>query len=294
MKPAPFAYVRPDTLEEALSVLADHADDARPLAGGQSLVPAMNFRIAQPAMLVDLNRIAELAGIATIGDGLRIGGMTRHQALERNSLVAQLAPLVTETMPFVAHPPIRARGTLGGSLAHADPAAELPALMLALDATIVARSRARVRDVQAADFFTGLYATALEPGELVTEVTIPAAAPGSGWAFDEVARRHGDYALAGVAAVVAIDARGLVRSARVALLSVHDRSVLATSAARALVGEAPTAEVIRAAADAASAIDADPSSDIHASSAYRRHLTGVLVRRVVTRAVDRARAATAS
>jgi CO/xanthine dehydrogenase FAD-binding subunit len=289
VKPAPFDYVRPGTVDEALAVLADRAGDAKLLAGGQSLVPAMNFRIAQPAVLVDLNRISALAGIeATPDGGLRIGSMTRHRALERSALVADRAPLVTETMPFVAHPPIRARGTIGGSLAHADPAAELPALMLALDATIGARSRTGARRVPATEFFVGLYATALAPDELLTEVMIPGLPAASGWAFDEVARRHGDYALAGAAAVVRLDAAGRVSVARIALVSVHERPVLAHDAARVLAGQAPTADAIAAAADAAAVRDADPPSDVHASSAYRRHLTRVLVRRVLTRALERA------
>jgi carbon-monoxide dehydrogenase medium subunit len=287
VKPAPFAYVRPDTLDEALEVLAAHGGDAKPLAGGQSLVPAMNFRIARPAMLVDLNRVNTLGGVSETTDGLRIGAMTRHRALEQSAVVARLAPLVTETMPFVAHPPIRTRGTIGGSLAHADPAAELPAVMLALDASVGVRSRTAARTIPAAEFFVGLYQTALAPEELVVEISIPTMPAGSGWAFEEVARRHGDYALAGVAAVVALDARGHVASARIGLLSVHERPMLALAAARAVVGSTPTPDALRAAADAAAHTDAEPSSDIHASSEYRRHLTAVLVRRALTRAVAR-------
>ena len=232
MKPAPFAYARPDSLDDALAILAEH-DEARPLAGGQSLVPAMNFRLAQPTMLVDLNGIRELSGVDETGEGLTIGAMTRHRELERSALVAQVSPLVTETMPFIAHPPIRTRGTIGGSLAHADPAAELPAVMLALDATIGVRSRAGARTIPAAEFFVGLYATALAAGELVVKVSVPAMPPGAGWAFDEVARRHGDYALAGAAAVVVLDGNGLVRTARIALLSLDERPILALEAARA-------------------------------------------------------------
>jgi carbon-monoxide dehydrogenase medium subunit len=291
VKPAPFAYHRPDTLEEALDVLARYGGDAKPLAGGQSLVPAMNFRLAQPSVLVDLNRIGTLAGVAAVDGGLRIGSMTRHRVLEQSPLVARLAPLVTETMPFVAHLPIRTRGTLGGSLAHADPAAELPAVMLALGATIGVRSRDAARTVPASEFFVGLFATSLAPGELVVDVTVPAMSPGSGWAVDEVSRRHGDFALAGAAAVVTLDPRGHVASASIVLLSLHDRAVRATEAERAITGERPDDAVIKAAADAAGRLDADPASDVHASSAYRRHLAGVMVRRVLARAVERAAAA---
>jgi carbon-monoxide dehydrogenase medium subunit len=274
-------------LDEALAILAEHGE-AKPLAGGQSLVPAMNFRLAQPSMLVDLNSIRELAGVEEAGGGLTIGAMTRHRDLERSALIARMSPLIAETMPFVAHAPIRTRGTLGGSLAHADPAAELPAVMLALDATIAARSRAGTRTIAASEFFLGLYTTALAAGELVTSVAVPAMPPGAGWSFDEVARRHGDYALAGAAAVVALDGRECVQTARIALLSLHDRPVLALQCARTLIGQRPTADAIAAAAAAAADRDADPSSDIHASSDYRRHLAGVLVRRVLTRALSRA------
>jgi carbon-monoxide dehydrogenase medium subunit len=290
VKPAPFAYVRPDTLDEALSVLAERGSEAKPLAGGQSLVPAMNFRLAQPAMLVDLNRVAELVGVESTGRGLRIGAMTRHRTLEQSALVRQSAPLVAEAMPLVAHPPIRTRGTLGGSLAHADPAAELPAVALAAGAAIGVRSRAGRRTIPADDFFVGLFTTTLVPDELVIDVTFPPMPPHSGWALDEVARRHGDYALAGVAAHVTLDASlETVAAARIALIGVHERPVLATAAARALTGHAPTDEAIRATADDAARVDADPSSDIHATAAYRRHLTGVLVRRVLARAIQRAK-----
>jgi carbon-monoxide dehydrogenase medium subunit len=288
VKPAPFVYHRPDTLEAALELLAQHGDEAKPLAGGQSLVPAMNFRLAQPAVLVDLNRISTLAGLDPVDGGLRLGGMTRQRVLEQSPVVARLAPLVAETMPLVAHPPIRTRGTLGGSLAHADPAAELPAVMLALGATIGVRSRTGARTIPASEFFLGLFATNLGPGELVVDVTLPAPTPGSGWAIDEVSRRHGDFALAGVAAVVALDGRGHVARATIALVNLHDRALRAAQAERVITGEMPTAAAIRAAADAASALDADPASDLHASSTYRRHLAGVLVRRVLTRAVERA------
>jgi carbon-monoxide dehydrogenase medium subunit len=289
MKPAPFAYYRPDTLDHALQLLDEHGPDAKPLAGGQSLVPAMNFRLSQPSVLVDLNRIASLAGLdARDGGGLRIGGMTRQRAVERSPLVAERVPLLAATMPWIAHPPIRTRGTIGGSLAHADPAAELPAVMLALGATIGVRSRAGARAIPATEFFVGLFATALMPGELVVEVTLPPPRPGAGWAMDEIARRHGDFALAGVAAVVVLGDGGRVASATIALIGAHDRAVRATAAERVLVGETPSPAALRQAGDAAARLDADPGSDVHASAAYRRHLVSVLVPRVVARAVSRA------
>jgi aerobic carbon-monoxide dehydrogenase medium subunit len=284
VKPAPFEYFRPRSVEEALDLLAEHGPDAKPLAGGQSLIPAMNFRLAAPAVLVDLNEAAGLSNVTAQADGLHIGGMTRHRTLERSATVARDAPLVTAAMPFVAHAAIRTRGTVGGSLAHADPAAELPAVMLALDAVFTVRSREGSRTVRAADFFTGLFTTTLAAGELLTEVAIPPRAPRSAYAFQEIARRHGDYALAGVAAAVAVDEHGRCTSAKVALLSVSDRPVLAEHASRGLEGEQPTADAIGAAAAAAAAHDIDPPGDIHASSDYRRHLAAVLMRRVLERA----------
>jgi carbon-monoxide dehydrogenase medium subunit len=284
VKPAAFQYFAPTTVEEALTLLAAHGSDAKPLAGGQSLIPAMNFRLAQPAVLVDLNRIPSLAYISSAAAGLHLGGMTRHRAAERSEDVARLAPLMSAAMPFVAHAAIRTRGTIGGSLAHADPAADLPAVMLELDAALVAESRSGKRPVKAGDFFRGLFATALAPGELVVGVDIPAAPPRTAFAFDEVSRRHGDFALAGVAATVTLDRAGTCSAARIALFGVADRPVLAATAAQALVGTRPTPDTIRDAADAAARTDIDPTSDIHASSDYRRHLAAVLMRRAIARA----------
>ncbi len=288
MKPAPFEYHRPATVEEALDLLARHGYDAKLLAGGQSLVPAMNFRLAQPAVLVDLNRVEELDYLREEPGLLRVGAMTRQRAAERSEAVARGAPLLAGTLPWVAHPQIRNRGTVGGSVAHADPAAEIPAVMLALDARFLLRGPGGERTVRAEEFFTGLFGTSLEPDEILVEVEIPAPAPGSGWAFDEVSRRHGDYALAGAAAVVTLDGAGRCTDARVVLLSVGGGPVLAAGAAAALVGEAPSEEAVRAAADAVGR-EIDPPADIHASAAYRRRLAEVLVRRVLPRAFERAR-----
>ena len=285
MKPASFDYHCPQTVDEATALLAEYGSDAKPLAGGQSLIPAMNFRLATPSVLVDLNAIESLTYIRHDRGGLRIGGMTRHRVLERSEAVAQHAPLVAAAMPFVAHPAIRTRGTIGGSLAHADPAAELPAVMLALNATFTLRNRSGSRTVPATDFVTGLFSTALEAGELLTEIAIPDAHARTGYAFDEISRRHGDFALAGAAAAIGVDDRGRCTMARVALLSVADRPVIAEHVARALVGQRPTAELIRDAVDAAADKDIDPPGDIHASSRFRRHLAAVLMRRVIERAL---------
>lgn len=288
MKPAPFQYFAPHSLPEALSLLAEHGYDAKPLAGGQSLTPAMNFRLAQPAILVDLNRIQELAYIHRDREGsLRIGAMTRHSTVERDSLVAQHAPLLHETMPHIAHRQIRNRGTFGGSLAHADPAAELPAVVVALGARLRVQSIASQRWVAAEDFYQGLFTTDLAPDELLVEIAIPPMAPRSGWAFDEVARRPGDYALVGAAAVVLLDETGCCADARLVFLSVGEGPVQASQAAAALVGETPSPDLIARAADIAAA-DIDPVADIHASAAYRRQLARTLARRTLTRAFARA------
>jgi 6-hydroxypseudooxynicotine dehydrogenase subunit alpha len=289
MKPAPFEYHPARSLPEALTLLADHGGDAKPLAGGQSLIPAMNFRLAAPAVLVDLNGVGELAYIKDEADGLRIGAMTLHRHVERSPVIASRAPLLTETMPFVAHAAIRTRGTIGGSLAHADPAAELPALMLAMDARFRLQNRESSREVAATDFFTGLFSTALEPGELLTEIAIPTQkGHARGSAFLEFSRRHGDFALAGVAVTVAIDAQGQCTDARIGLFGVGDRPLLASQAAASLIGQKPSADAIRAAAHTAATDEIDPTSDIHASSRYRRHLAEVLTRRALERAFDRA------
>ena len=288
MKPAPFDYFAPGTLDEALALLAEHGDEAKPLAGGQSLIPAMNFRLARPRVLVDLNRVGALSYIRAEKSGLEIGAMTRQRAVERSDVVARAAPLLTEAMPAIAHPQIRNRGTVGGSIAHADPSAELPAVALALDARFRARSATGERTIVAADFFKGMLETALEPGELLVEIALPPLRPRTGTAFLEVARRHGDYALVGVAAVVTLDATGRCQAARIALLSVGDGPVLAVEAGKTLVGQKRSDELLRAAADAAAKRDVDPPSDIHASAAYRRRLVDVLTRRALARAFERA------
>ena len=288
MKPAAFEYLAPVSVEEALTLLQQHGADAKVLAGGQSLVPAMNFRLAQPGVLIALDRIESLVGIhATDEGGVRIGAMTRQRAVERSPVIATRVPLLAEAMPFVAHAPIRNRGTVGGSLAHADPAGELPAVMVALEARFRLRTPERERWVQAEDFFLGLFATALEPGELLVEIEIPPRGPASGSAFLEVARRHGDYALAGFAGQVSIDEAGHCRMARAVLLGVSE-GPLKVEAASALVGEAPSPEGIAAVGEHLKQ-ELDPPGDIHASPDYRRHLAAVLVKRGLALAFDRAR-----
>jgi len=288
VKPAPFEYFRPDTVDEALALLGEHGWDAKLLAGGQSLVPAMNFRLAAPGVLIDLNRIPGLDSIRAEGGGLRIGTMVRQHAAERSADVRRLAPLLAEALPFVAHPQIRNRGTVGGSIAHADPAAELPAVMLALGARLHLVGPNGPRTLAADEFFTGLFATALEHDEMLAEIEIPALAPRTGSAFMEVSRRHGDFGLAGLAMSVSLDDGGCCTDARIALLGVGEGPVLARGAADALRGQSPSPDAFAAAADAARG-EVDPPMDIHASSEYRRHLVGVLVARAFPVAFARAR-----
>ncbi len=290
MKPAPFKYYAPTTVEEALAYLSEYGYDAKALAGGQSLIPTMNFRLAQPSVLVDLNNIPELFYIhPDENGGLRMGAMTRESQVEHSPLVAERAPLLHEAMPHIAHPQIRNRGTVGGTLAHADPAAELPAVSVALNGRFRLRSQAGERWVAADEFFIGFFTTALEPDELLVEVALPAMPPRSGWSFLEVARRHGDYALVGVAAVVTLDDRGQCHQARLVFLSVGDGPVEAHQAAETLKGQALTPEAIQAAAEVAAKADVDPGSDIHASAEYRRHLVNVLAHRALEQAVGRAK-----
>ncbi len=288
MKPAPFQYCAPTTVDEALAYLAKYGYEAKALAGGQSLIPMMNFRLAKPAVLVDLNNIAELFYIQPNRDGgLRLGAMTRQRQVERDPLVAQAAPLLYAAMPKIAYPQIRTRGTMGGSLAHADPSAELPAASVALNARFRLRSQKSERWVPANEFFLGFFTTALQPDELLVEILLPPMPRHSGWSFLEVARRHHDFALVGVAAVVTMD-RGRCDQARLVYFSVGDGPVEARQAAAVLQGQEPTAEAIREAAEVAGEADVDPQSDINASADYRRHLVRVLGQRALTEACERA------
>ena len=288
MKPAPFAYFAPHDLDEALDLLAQHGYDGKVLAGGQSLIPTMNFRLAQPAALVDINRVAELAFLeADAGGGLRIGALTRQSTLERSAAVAARAPLLHATMPYIAHVQIRNRGTVGGSLAHADPAAELPAVMVALGARFRLQSRRGTRWVNAADFYIGLFTTELQEDELIAEIALPAMAPRSGWSIQELARRHGDYAIVGVAATVQLDGAGTCSAANLIYFSVGEGPTPAPSATAQLLGQPVSDGAIAAAARAAQQ-DIEPLGDIHATPAYRRHLVEVLGRRALQEAFSRA------
>ncbi len=288
MKPAPFEYAAPDSLDETLELLAEHGDEAKILAGGQSLVPMMNFRLAQPPMLVDCNRLTDLEFIRRGDDGsLRIGAMTRMRRLERDPQVASSAPLVHETVPWIAHPQIRNRGTVGGSLAHADPASELPVLALARGFRLRLQRTGGERWVEAKDFFTGLLETALTPEEMVTEVAIPPMPANTGWAFTEFARRHGDYAQVGVAALVTAEG-GVCTGARLVYLSVGETPMAAPRAAELLRGVELSEESFRTAAEMAAESEIEPAGDIHATEAYKRHLAKVLTVRALRAAAARA------
>ena len=288
MKPPPFAYAAPATLEEAIGLLTEHAEtEPRVLAGGQSLIPLMNFRLAKPGYLVDLRNVAGLSGIRREGEVLVIGAMTRMSEVERSPEVAVAAPLLAEAIGLVAHAPVRNSGTVGGSLAHADPAAELPAVALALDAELVAAGPGGARTIPAAGFFQGPYSTVLAPDEILTEIRLPVW-PGGGHSFTEFSRVHANFAVVALAALVDLDG-DRIRRAALALAGVAPVPVRATSAERALA-DVPAADAgaIRAAADAAAA-DLSPAGDLHASAETRRGLARTYLRRGIELAVTRAR-----
>jgi len=275
MKAPRFAYARPVSIAEALALLQKHGDDARVLAGGQSLVPMLNFRVASPGVLVDINRIAGLSGIKVTKNHVRIGALTRHVELERSADIAKHLPLVSSAMPHIAHPAIRNRGTFGGSCALGDPAAELPACALALGAIFVAAGKKGERRIAAEDFFKGLYATALEAGELLIAAEFPLPKPGYASAFGELARRHGDYAMVGVAAH-GLRKGGKFSDMRVAFFGVGDRPQRATGFEKALEAQS-SVDGSLARLDA----DLEPRADLHASAAMKLHLAKVLAGRVL-------------
>ena len=288
MKPPRFEYLAPTSLDEALGLLADHGDEAKVLAGGQSLVPLLNFRLVRPAYLVDLNEIPGLAYVRADDGRLAIGAMTRQRAVETADVVRERCPLLADAMPQIGHFQIRNRGTIGGSLAHADPAAELPAVVAALEGELVVRSRAGQRTLTPEQFFVAYLTTAVDPAELLVEVRLPVAPPRTGAAFMGVSRRHGDFALVGVAASVTLDEAGVCTGCAIALTGVGPTPVVAREAARALIGAKPTTEALEDIGRRAAA-PLRPDGDLHASSEYRTHVAGVLTRRALARAALRAR-----
>jgi carbon-monoxide dehydrogenase medium subunit len=288
MKPAPFEYAAPDTLGEALSLLQQHADeDVKLLAGGQSLVPLLSMRMARPELLVDLNGIEELQYIREEGDWLAIGAMTRKRAVEQSELVQRRQPVLVEGTRLVAHPQIRNRGTVGGSMAHADPASEYPALALALGAELRAVGPDGERSIAAADFFQSYLTTALEPLEVLTEVRVPALPEGVGWSFTEVARRHGDYALGGAVTTLRLDGDAIAEPSLV-LFAMGPTPVRMTEVEAMLAGQRPSDELFQEAGRVASRGIEEPMSDVHATAEYRRHLAGVLTGRALREALERA------
>jgi carbon-monoxide dehydrogenase medium subunit len=284
MKASAFAYARATSVSNALELLVAHGDRAKVLSGGQSLMPAMNLRLISPELIVDIGQIAELRGIAVRGDVISIGALTRHVDLANAPEIAAHAPLLTEAIAYVAHPAIRNRGTLGGSLAHADPASELPACMLALNATIIVRGQAVERRIAAEDFFTGIYQTALSPEELLVAVELPVARKNSSHFFCEFARRQGDYAILGLAAQAIVEL-GAFAELRLAFFAVGDRPVLASAASK-LVGIAITPAILSD-ASAAFGDELDPQADQQASASMRRHLAKVLLVRGVAALLNR-------
>jgi carbon-monoxide dehydrogenase medium subunit len=279
VKPRTFDYLRAETLADVFAVFEAHGDEALILAGGQSVVPALNMRLSDPAILVDINRIPELDRIELQGGVVRIGALCRHETVRRSDIIARHVPLLVQALAHVAHPAIRNRGTFGGSLCNADPAAELPACALALGATMVVESASGSRRIPASDFFIGFYETSLEPGDVLVAVEVPVAGGGEIHFFDEIARRRGDFALAGLAAVARRDG-GRLASVRFAFHSCGDRALLSPQLSAAVEGMSDGA-VDDAAIDAALGGDLDPPDDAVTSSETRLHLAGVLVRRAL-------------
>jgi carbon-monoxide dehydrogenase medium subunit len=284
MKASAFAYARATSVINALELLASHGDSAKVLSGGQSLMPAMNLRLISPDFIVDIGELAELRGIATKGDVISIGALTRHAELLKSPDIAAHTPLLTDAIAHVAHPAIRNRGTIGGSLAHADPASELPACMVALGATIIVRGNDGERRIAAEEFFTGIYQTALSPQELLVAVEVPMAQEGSIHFFHEYARRHGDYAIVGLAAQARLNS-GKFADLRLGFFAVGDRPLLAKAAGK-LVDVTVTSELLSDAAAVLSG-ELDPDEDHQASPAMRQHLTRVLLVRCVSTLLSR-------
>jgi aerobic carbon-monoxide dehydrogenase medium subunit len=286
MKLPPVDYEAPQTVSEAVDLLAEHEDQASVLAGGQSLIPLLALRLARPAVLIDINGIAELSGVSAADGWLVIGAMTREYVAEESGTVADTVPLLAAALPLIGHEAIRSRGTIGGSMAHADPAAELPAVARALDAEFVLRGQSGERVVPAAEWFEGYLSTARRPDELLVAVRFPTAGRGTGISFQEIARRHGDFAIVGLAASLTLSGDA-ISDARLAFAGLSDVPVRAAGAEDLLLGERPSAELFDAAARRATD-NVDPPADLHGSSEYRKKVAGALVRRGLQAAADNA------
>jgi CO/xanthine dehydrogenase FAD-binding subunit len=288
MKPAPFKYIAASSLDHALALKAEHGDEARFLAGGQSLIPTMNFRLARPSVLIDINGLDELAGVDPFGgQGIRVGALMRYRDLERDLGFLAACPLFADALPHIAHPQIRNRGTIGGNLSHADPASELPALAVAMEARMRLKSSTGEREVAASAFFQGLLTTDIQEDEMLVEIAFPAPEPRTGTCFMEVARRRGDFALAGVAAIVTLDGEGRCSKARLTLCGVGETPVDASEAVSSLMGHPCADESIEAVATKVQEMIA-PSGNVHGTADYQRHIAGVLAQRTLGMAYRRA------
>jgi len=290
MKPVPFDYYAPTSSAEALERLTELGYNGKVLAGGQSLIPAMNFRMARPAALVDLNRVPELSFIRPAADGsVALGTMTRVGAVEKNAEVTKRFPLLAEVMPNIAHTQIRARGTFGGAIAHADPAGQLPSIALALNANLKLMKKGGERWVNIEDFFMGPFMTVIEPEEMLAEVVLPALPAKTGTSYMQVSRQRGGYSMAAVASLVSVDDAGKCQRVRMALISVGDTPMLSQAASKILVGQKVSPEAAREVAEIAAKSECDPGTDVHATAEYRRHLVRVLVEQSLLAAYERAR-----
>jgi carbon-monoxide dehydrogenase medium subunit len=287
MKLPPFEYEAPTIVAEAIDLLAEHLDEASVLAGGQSLIPLLALRLARPAVLIDINGIDELSGVSATDGWVAIGAMTREYVAEESEEVADTVPLLAAALPLIGHEAIRSRGTIGGSLAHADPAAELPAVARALDAEFVVRGQSGERVIPAAQWFEGYLTTSRRPDELLLEVRFPTARRDTGVSFQEVSRRHGDFAIVGLAVSLVLSG-GVISDARLAFAGLSDMPVRATAAEDLLVGERPSTELFDEAARRATG-DVDPPADLHGSSGYRKTVAAVMVRRGLRAAADNVR-----
>lgn len=287
MKPAPFDYFAPDNIPEVLALLEEHGDDAKILAGGQSLVPMMNLRLVRPKVVVDINHVAGLSYIRQNNGHLRIGAMTRHRDVERSPLVERLNGLLSDGIRYIGHSAIRSRGTVGGSIVHADPTAELPLMLAALDGQVRVVGPRGNRTIRWDELFLSYFTTSIEPGEICEEVEMPVLPPSAGWGFEEFTHRAGDFAIVAVAAIVQIDDQRRSTVAKVAVAGAGATPVRVRTAEQFLTGQLLSEPVLREAARIVSR-EVEPESDLHASDAFRRHLAGTLAARALGRALNRA------
>ena len=291
MKPAPFEYFVPERIPDVLALLEEHGEDAKILAGGQSLVPMMNLRLVRPKVLIDINHVAGLSYIRQSNGDLRIGAMTRHRDVERSPLVARLNGLLFEGIRYIGHSAIRSRGTVGGSIVHADPTAELPLMLAALDGAVRVVGPSGGRTIRWDELFRGYFTTSIEPGEICEEVVLPVLPPEAGWGFEEFTHRVGDFAIVAVAAIVQLDAGRRCKVAKVAVGGAGATPVRVRAAEQFLIGETLTGPLLSEAARIVSR-EVDPESDLHASDAFRRHLAGTMAARALRSAADRAESQT--